>query len=662
MIWYTWLVSGLLILSRGTLLAARAQPAHKEGVSVVPCAMKAVRLRCEYADAPIGVDTAHPRLSWELKAVAPHARGLRQSAYRLRVASSAERLQTGLADLWDSGRIASTQTVGVEYNGRPLHSGQRVWWSVQVWDGQGRPSSTAGSAFWEMGLLHPSDWRAQWIRQDVPPPPTEEAYFGDTPAPLLRKEFRVGKPIRYARAYVSGLGYYELTLNGRKVGDHVLDPGWTAYSQRVLYATYDVTSALQQGQNAVGIVLGNGWYDPLPLRMWGHLNLREHLAIGAPRALLQLEITYTDGTRQTLVTDTTWKTHDGPIRKNSVYLGEAYDARREQPDWDRPGFDEEIWKYAVPAREPIGSLSAQISPPIRATRRFLARARTQPRPDVYLFDLGQNFAGWARLRVVEGMPGTRVTLRYGELLNPDGTLNPLTSVTGQIKGRRVEAGSQAPATAWQADTYVCKGKTLEIYTPRFTFHGFRYVEVTGYPGIPPKDAVEGIGLNADVEKVGDFACSNPMLTRIQTMVENTFLSNLFSVQSDCPHREKFGYGGDIVATSETAMLNFDMARFYEKSMLDLADSARPNGGFTETVAVCRHCGRGSGRRRGTGGVGHGASSARLAALCNVWRPQNAAGAVPEGQHWFALLRQRPWITFWTTASAITRASSPSPQR
>lgn len=631
------LFCALVLLCSG--IGAQAHP--QSAVRPIPQSLQPVRLRCEYADNPLGIDNPAPRLSWEWAAPSPRARNQRQTAYRIRVGSRPDRLASGRgADLWDSGRVASNQTAAIEYAGKPLSSGQRAYWSVQVWDEHGVASSTSSVAWWEMGLLKPSDWRAEWIRHDAPAPKTEEDAFGEEPAPLLRKEFSVGKPIERARAYVTGLGYYELSLNGAKVGDHALDPGWTAYASRVLYSTYDITRDIRQGRNALGIMLGSGFYNPLPLRMWGHLNLREHLAIGEPRALLQIEITYRDGTRQTVASDTTWKTANGPIRKNSVYLGEEYDARQEQTGWDKPGFADARWRSAIAASSPGGALTAQFAPPIRATRHFAARTVSQQKRGVFLFDLGQNFAGWARLTVHGGSPGTRVMLRYGELLDSAGRLNPMTSVTGQIKGRRLPPGSQAPSTAVQTDVYTCTGGGIETYTPRFTFHGFRYVEVTGYPGMPPLTAIEGIGLNSDVEKVGTFSCSNPLLNRIHAVTESTFLSNLFSVQSDCPHREKFGYGGDIVATSETAMLNFDMARFYEKSVLDLSDSVRTNGGFTETSPFVGIADAGLGG--GAGPVEWGTAHPQL-----VWQRYVMYGdrktlreQYPKAQKWLALLRSK----------------------
>ncbi|MDF2441219.1 MAG: alpha-L-rhamnosidase, partial [Abditibacteriota bacterium] len=457
----------------------------------------------------------------------------------------------------------------------------------------------------EMGLLTPQDWRATWIRSPRAAPANEEQLFEDRPAPLLRKEFVIDKPVARARAYVSGLGYYELHLNGAKVGDRVLDPGWTDPAKRVLYSTYDVSSQLKKGRNAVGALLGNGWYNPLPLRFWGHLNLRQHLTIGQPRLILHLAIRYADGSTQIVSSDETWKVGEGPLLRDNVYLGEVYDARREQTGWDSPGFDDAQWPLAATATEAVGPLRAQDVPAIKVTRRVAPLKVSEPKPGVFVFDMGQNFAGWVRLRV-RGAAGTRVSLRYGELLYPDGTLNGMTSVMGQIKGGGADYrydGNGAPKTAFQNDVYILKGQGEEEYTPRFTFHGFRYVEVIGFPGRPSLDAIEGLRLNSDVASASTFACSNEMFNRIQQMVLWTQQSNMFSVQSDCPHREKFGYGGDIVATDEMAMLNFDMTRFYAKAVQDLADAVRPNGGLTETAPFVGIADEGLGG--GSGPIGWG---------------------------------------------------------
>lgn len=536
------------------------------------------QLKCEYLTNPLGVEARRPRLSWVLES---SERGQVQTAYQILVAGSLERLKADQADLWDSGRVASSQSVHVLYDGKPLTSGMRAWWKVRIWDRQGATSACSEPAWWEMALLEKGDWQGAWICSPSPTPGNEAEMYAEHPAPLLRKDFSTGKDVRRARAYVSGLGYYELRLNGQRVGDHLLDPGWTTYSKRVLYSTYDVTSQIRSGANAVGVMLGNGWYNPLPLRMWGRFNLREALTIGRPRVILQLNIEYVDGTRQSVVTDTSWKVGDGPIVRNSVYLGEVYDARREQKGWDRPGFADSAWKPAAASSESVGPLCAQMQPPIRCTRVLKPVKITEPKPGAFIVDMGQNFSGWVRLRV-KGSPGTKVQLRYGELLRPDGTLNPMTSVAGQVK-QAGTGGPGAPPIAWQSETYILKGGDEEVYTPRFTFHGFRYVEVTGYPGRPGPEALEGLRLNTAVEEAGRFSCSNEMLNRIQEMTRWTLLSNMFSVQSDCPHREKFGYGGDIVASSEMGILNYDMSNFYAKVVRDHADAVRGNGGFTETA-------------------------------------------------------------------------------
>jgi alpha-L-rhamnosidase len=555
-------------------------------------------LRCESQVNPLGIDEPQPRLSWRLES---DRRDARQSAYQVLVASSAAALAADRGDLWDSGKVASAQSILVVYQGKPLASRAVLHWKVRAWDADGRPSKWSEPARWEMALIRPADWQAIWLNDGKPTPASDEAFYRDDPAPLFRREFSLPAPVSRARLYITGLGYYEASLNGARVGDHVLDPGWTMYGKRVFYSTYDVTQAIRQGRNCLGVTVGNGWYNPLPLRLWGRLNLREHLAVGRPRFIAQLEVELADGSRQTIASDTDWRVTEGPIVFNNVYLGEVYDARLASDGWNTAGFDDRTWRRAARATEPVGPLQAQPQPPIRVTATITPTAVTEPAPGVFIFDLGQNFAGWASLTVA-APGGSRVTLRYGELLNADGTLNPLTSVAGQVKGRRTTkegvsqpvGGSGAPDVAWQADTYIARGRGAETFTPRFTFHGFRYVEVTGLPSRPARDALKGLRLNADVGEAGVFESSSALLNRVQDITRWTFLSNLFSVQSDCPHREKFGYGGDIVATSDAFALNFDMARFYAKAVSDWSDSVREDGMLTDTAPFVgiQYCGVG----------------------------------------------------------------------
>lgn len=551
-----------------------------------PSAISPYDLRCEHRSNPLGIDARVPRLSWKL-AANEEARHQWQSAYRIQVASSESLLNAGVFNLWDSGKVTSGEQLHIAYRGIPLTSGQRCFWRVEVWDMEGRASLSSTTAWWEMGLLSPSDWTGTWISDGKPLPEDDAAHYEDDPAPLMRQTFRIDRPVRSARLYATSLGYHELRLNGQLVSDEVLAPAWTNTRKRVFYACHDVTDQLAPGENVVGAMLGNGWRNPLPLRMWGRINIRERLPVGRPALMCQLEITYEDGAKEIVASGDDWRTTEGPLVRNSVYLGEHYDARRELPGWDGPGFDDSTWQLAVPGNpaHQEARLQAAPIPPIRATREVPAISVTEVSEGVHIVDLGQNFAGWARLRV-SGPGGTVVRMRMGELLHADGTLNPMTAVAGQIKRLREDGvsvgGPGAPEVAWQANTYVLSGEGVEEYCPRFTFHGFRYVELTGFPGEPDLSTITGIRLNTDVERAGHFRSSNERFNRIEEMVEWTFLSNLFSVQSDCPAREKFQYGGDIVASSEMALFGYDVSAFYAKVVEDFRDAAI-DGWFTETA-------------------------------------------------------------------------------
>lgn len=554
------------------------------GTPGVVSTLKPINLRCESRVNPLGVDVPQPRLSWILDSK-PGAKEFRQSAYRVLVATSLSELQRQSGSLWDSGKVSGAAQNNIAYRGKPLRAGQQCFWKVQVWS-----STDSGSwstpASWEMGPMEPSDWQGKWISDGKIAPTKEADLYNDNPAPLLRKEFGVRGQISRARLTISGLGYYEASLNGEKIGDHVLDPGWTRVEDRVLYSVFDVTKQLSKGRNCLGVMLGDGWYNPLSLRLFGRFNLREQLTIGRPQVIAQLRIDYKDGSHEIVATDESWRAGEGPLLRNNVYLGEVYDARREQSGWNKAGFDDANWRSASPATGQLGRLVSQSQPPIRVTSTWNAVKVTNPKPGIYVYDMGVNFAGWVQLKT-QLEAGTKVNLRYGELLYKDGMLNPMTSVAGQIKYKRKETGESvggpgAPEIAWQADTFIAKGGK-ETYTPKFTYHGFRYVEITGLPSALPLSSVTAMRLNSDVESVGEFECSNPMLNEVQTICRRTFLSNIFSVQSDCPHREKLGYGGDIVATSEAYMANFDMSGFYAKAVRDWSDSALSDGMFTDTA-------------------------------------------------------------------------------
>jgi len=530
-------------------------------------------LRCEFRTEPAGIDVPHPRLSWAFQASA--VRNLFQQAYRLQVASTPGQLTNDQPNLWDTGKIASASSQNVPYGGRKIPSNTTVYWRVKVWDTAGHETDWSATASWHTGLL-PEDWVALWIQDSKPHPRTEQEMFDDHAAPQFRREFMLEKPVAAAWLYVSGLGYYEASLNGKKVGDHVLDPGWTNYDKRILYNTFDVTRQLKEGRNCAGVVLGNGWFNPLPLRMWGRINLREALPTGAPMFIFQLEIAFTDGSRQRICSSQAWKAADGPILANNIYLGEKYDAGKVLNGWNTAGYDDNTWRSVTTVSPPAGVMQAQAHPPVKIREEIRPVKVWTDIKGRTLVDMGVNFGGIVRLRA-SGKRGDVIRMRYGELLYADSTLNVMTSVAGQLKGTYGQRD-----TAYQKDVFILSGTGSDTFQPTFTFHGFRYVEIKGYPGTLTADDITGLRLSADVDTAGVFTCSNPLFNAIQRATQNTFLSNLYSVQSDCPHRERFGYGGDMAATSEAMMYNFDMAAFYEKAVRDYADAARPNGGFTET--------------------------------------------------------------------------------
>ncbi|MBC6490540.1 family 78 glycoside hydrolase catalytic domain [Flavihumibacter stibioxidans] len=543
--------------------------------------LRVTDLRCENRRGPIGVDEQHPVLDWKLVTVDDFTRGKYQTAYRVQVASAKELLLNGQADIWDSHKQPWQPGRQVFYNGKVLRSGQTVWWRVKAWDEKDIPTGWSEPDSWSMGLLHPGDWKGRWIRDSGPQPQTDSAMYADNPAPVFRKEFTPVKKISKATLHVSGAGYYEAFINGARVGNRVLDPGQTDYSKRVLYSSYEVTELVGTDKNCIGIMLGNGWYNPLPLRMWGRFNLREALTTGTPSFLLQLDMVYADGSVESVVSDETWKVMDGPVTRNSVYLGEHHDNRKSLPGWNKTGFNDIGWRKVARAKAPGGILQSQFQPPVVIKDTLRPVWVKKQKDGRYLVDFGRNFGGVVRM-LAKAPAGTKISVRYGELLYPDGFLNVMTSAAGQVK-RKGMGGPGAPDTAYQADQFFCSGKGEEFFQPLFTYHGFRYAEISGYAGELKAEDISGLVMQADLPNAGEFTCSDTVINNIQQVCRNTFLSNVFSVQSDCPHREKFGYGGDIVGVHEAFLNNFDMQGFYAKTVLDFADAARSDGGLTETA-------------------------------------------------------------------------------
>ena len=543
---------------------------------MAPSELRPVGLKCEYRVDPLGIDARVPRLSWALES---EGRGQVQSAYRILAASSEEKLEAEESLLWDSGRVESDRSVSVEYEGEALRSGSRCVWKVRVWDGAGDPSPYSGPAVFEAGFLERSDWKGDWISLGKKPdedfePPTGEDYDdlanGLAPSPYLRKEFPLDKPVRKARLYATARGVYELHLNGSRVGDDVLAPGWTDYDRRVQYQVYDVTRLLAEGQNALGTLLGDGWYAGFvgfdPKHRGAHYGAR-------PQVLAQLELEYEDGSWQSISTDGSWKCSEGPILFSDLLIGESYDARKEMPGWDEPGFDDSAW-YAVGVEE-LGNtnLVAQPDEGVRVTEELEAKSVTEPRDDVYVFDMGRNMVGWVRLKV-EGEAGTEVTLRHAEALNPDGTI-----YTTNLRAARA------------TDRYVLKGEGEEVYEPSFTFHGFRYVEVTGYPGEPAPVAITGRVVHSATPPTGSFDCSSAMVNELQENIVWGQRGNFLSIPTDCPQRdERLGWTGDAQVFVRTASFNMDVAAFFEKWMVDVEDAQSPEGAFPDVAPLLKGSG------------------------------------------------------------------------
>ncbi|WP_413116654.1 family 78 glycoside hydrolase catalytic domain [Streptomyces sp. CY1] len=482
---------------------------------------------------PLGVDAARPLLGWKLDT---ESHNVVQSAYRILVSTSAEQLAHNHGNVWDSGRRHSDESVGVPYGGRRLAPRTRYYWKVRVWDGQGRASTWSAPSSWETALLAPEDWAgARWIGPSDP----------KAGAPLLRKEFSLDKKVAGARAYAAGLGLHELRLNGVKVGDRVLAPANSPYDRRVLYDTYDVTEELRTGGNTVGLWLGHGYGEN-----FSRYGFRWN---GQRQAVMLLDVTFTDGTRRRLTTDPSWKWSIGPITADDLYDGESYDARKEQAGWDEPGFDDRSWRSVSMVDAPQGAPRSNTMPPLRVTDTLRPRKVTEVRPGGYVYDFGQNIAGWARLSA-KGESGTRITMRTAEELNADGTLDTATN-----------------RDAASTDTFTLAGTgRRETYEPRFTYHGFRYLEVAGSPGAADFGDVRARVVHADVASTGAFTSSSEDLNRIWKNNRWSILNNSMSTPTDTPVRdERTPPAMDVQAYRDAATREFGMEGFYAKYLQDL---------------------------------------------------------------------------------------------
>lgn len=522
-------------------------------------------LRCEMLVDPEGIDALQPRLSWEISS---GGRGVEQSAYRVLVASSPEKLEAGEGDLWDSGKVESDQSAHVSYAGVPLKSRMRCFWMVRVWTAKDESSRQpdvqwSPPAYWSMGLLHYNDWNGRWIGLDRAFPWDSEGKFSRLSARYFRKEFEGGKEIQRATVYIIGLGLYELYVNGKKIGDQVLAPTPTDYTQNVKYNAFDVTENLKsEGENAVGVILGNGRYFAMR-----HYKPYKIKTFGYPKMLLQLEIEYAGGKRRIIKTDDTWKvTPDGPIRSNNEYDGEEYDARKEMPGWDRPGFDDSDWSQAEYVQEPGGDFQAQLNENMKVMKELSPVSITRLPEDKYILDMGQNMVGWLQLRV-KGERGRQVQLRFAESLQDNGEL-----FMANLRDAKV------------TDTYILKGEGVEIWEPKFVYHGFRYVEVTGYPGTPSTADFTGRMVYDDMKTVGTFETSDTTLNQIYQNAWWGIAGNYKGMPVDCPQRnERQPWLGDRATGAYGESFMFDNGKLYAKWMDDIRYAQKADGSIPDVA-------------------------------------------------------------------------------
>ena len=515
--------------------------------------LKIDKVRCEYGENPLSIDTIKPRFSWILLS---DRRNTIQTSYHIQVAASKEALMEASDLVWDSGVVKNDSSVCVGYAGNKLDSFKRYWWRVQVSSNHGEETDWSTPAWWEMGILNPSEWTSEWISPEL------DEKDEDNPCPMLRKEFNLKGKVKSARAYVTSLGLYEMEINGKRVGDARFTPGFSSFHKRLQYQIYDIADYLQEGQNAVGVFLADGWYR-------GHLWFKAKPNIfGRELALLaQIHIEYEDGIVETIGTDSSWQCATGPIRRSDLYYGEVYDAREEIPGWSEPGCEYDKWEKVKKLDygkthlvcSPCGTvkIKEEIQP-----KRIL----TTPQGDLVV-DLGQNIAGIIQLQV-EGERGREITLSYGEELTPEGNFN--------IKQLDLLGHQKRAGRYYQIDRYISRGGR-ELFEPRFTFHGFRYVKIEGYPGELDLHSIKGLVIYSDLPVTGDFSCSNPLINQLQHNILWSQKGNFIDVPSDCPQREKMGWTGDIQIYAPTACFLMDCSGFLVKWLQDLKVDQMDNG-------------------------------------------------------------------------------------
>lgn len=522
---------------------------------------KPVALECEHLENPLGLDVAKPRFSWRMDDT---RNGALQTAYRIMVDTDADALQNGRANVWDSGKVMSDAML-VVFNGKDLESFTKYFWKVIIWDETG--TETAASASFETAMMSQKEWQGKWI--------SDSHDFEYRPAPYLRKEFLTMKNIKSARAYVAAAGLFELSVNGKKVGDHLMDPMYTRFDKRTLYVTFDITDLVKEGDNAVGLTLGNGWYNHQSVAVWDFHKAHWR---NRPRALANIRVVYDNGSVETISTDETWKTADSPIVFNSIYTAEHYDARKEFPGWDKPKFDDSKWENATVVAKPSQNLVAQKLVPIRVTEELTAVKVDKKSDTRYVFTFPKTIAGITRL-TVNGPEGAEIRVKHAEMIDDK----------GEIEMWNVERHYSADAERKKTDPFatdvvILNGKGELTFSPKFGYKGFRYAEVTtSVPMNLTKDNLVALEMHSDVPVAGSIKTSNPLMDKIWAATNSSYLANLFSYPTDCPQREKNGWTGDAHIAIETGLYSFDAITVYEKWLADHQDEQRADGNLPPII-------------------------------------------------------------------------------
>lgn len=517
-------------------------------------------LKCEHLERPIGVDELSPRLSWKLRDA---RQGAKQTAYRLYVGKDSLGLVQKKADVWDTQKVTASNSL-LRYNGKALQPFTKYYWLVEVWDKDGKPAASSVTSF-ETGMMNMANWQGTWI--------SDGNNIDKRPAPYFRKVFSPeNKKIKSARAYIAAAGLYELYLNGSKVGNHRLDPMYTRFDRRNLYLSYDVTAQIKAGKNAIGVVLGNGWYNMQSIAVW---NFDTAPWRARSTFCMDLRITYDDGTTAVVKTDGYWKTHSGPVTFNSIYTAEHYDARLEQEGWNTADFDDQKWSGVSLRAVPSSQVVSQLMHPIREVQTIPAQSLRTFNDSTYVFDLGRNIAGVTEIKV-QGPAGTVVRIKHGERLLPNGRVD--------LSNIDVYYRPKDNSDPFQTDLFTLKGSGVESFKPKFNYKGFQYVEVTSSEPIKiDKSGITGYFMHSDVPVAGEVNSSSSLVNKLWAATNNSYLSNLYGYPTDCPQREKNGWTGDGHFAIESGLYNFDGITVYEKWLADHRDEQQPNGVLPDII-------------------------------------------------------------------------------